>query len=229
MRVWVVCSPSNGEALVFPFVAVQVLKVRRPFDLLNLHLDAQVLSPHLYQRLEFGADCAACAPQGENDPRTGVRIGVFGLFEEASGLLRIEVQPFEVRVVSGEPDRQRSIRRSSQAQEHVLRDGLLVDGHVHRAAKVDVVERRLFEVEPDVLDSETRRGDGQLLGERLVGVAQPLQIGQADVHQVYLVVLIHGYGLAAGQVHDYPVEFCRLHVEVIVALQDEPLSDDVFR
>ena len=111
-----------------------------------------------------------------------------------------------------------------QVGQDARRYQLLVDRVVEGLAELHVVEGRHAGVETDVGDAEARRGDDKLLVQGLVGIEHPLEVVQAHAGDLDLVVLVHGHGLAACQVHDDGLHARQIPVVVLVALQHDALA-----
>ena len=96
-----------------------------------------------------------------------------------------------------------------------------------RLPELGIVERRQAGVESDVKDTEVGGRYDQVLVERFGRVEHPVQVEQADPGYVDLVVFIHCHRLAACQVHYDGVQVRRFEVEVLIALQHDPLADAI--
>ena len=97
-----------------------------------------------------------------------------------------------------------------------------------RLPELDVVKRRLVDVEADVTCREAGRNPDKVLVERVVRVLYPVQVRQSDAGQVDLVRLVHRHGDAARQIYLHLVEVWRSVVVVLVAGKYQPLADPVF-
>ena len=155
LRVRVVSLPSQTTKCL-ESLSVQVLQVGSPLHLLDLHLHAQVLPPHLQYDLQVEADVAASAGDSYHNSRAGVRVRICRLRQELPGQLRVELQPFQLGIEAWKSRRQYAICRYPQARQDLISDELLVYGEVKRPAEFDIVKGRLLRIQTDVRDAEAR-------------------------------------------------------------------------
>ena len=92
---------------------------------------------------------------------------------------------------------------------------------------MDIIERRLLNIEADIRNAETRRHDFQFLRQRLVRVLKTFQVENANAGNVYFVILVQSHRLATREIEHHLVDICRLSVEVVVALQNQMLTNFV--
>ena len=106
--IWIVGRPAQTRVcLELPFV--QVLQVRGPLNLLDLHLHPNHLLPHLDYDLQVEADGTPGPGNGDDNSRPRRLVGVFRLAEQSLGKLRVVAQSLQFGVVGGEPWRQDTV------------------------------------------------------------------------------------------------------------------------
>ena len=95
-------------------LVVEVLQICRPLHLLDLHFDAQDLTPHLDNHFQVQADGPTRARHSDNDSRPGVGVSVLRLCEKLLRQRLIESQTLEIRVIARELRRQYAVGRLHQ-------------------------------------------------------------------------------------------------------------------
>ena len=223
LRVRIVGLPA--ESVNLEIAAVQVLKVRRPFDLLYLHLHAERILPHLQDYLHVDSNVTARTRYRQDYARAGCRVGVLGHLQLRLGCLLVKLQSLKAIRVAGESRRQYAVCRNPKAGKHLVGNEFLVDCEVQRPPEMNIVEWRFVNVESDVGHAESGRRDLQFLGQRFIRVLKPFEVEDAHARDVYFIILVEGHRLSAREIEHYSVYVCRLTVEVVVALQNQMLAD----
>ena len=221
LRVRIVGNPADVEHLEPSLV--QVFQERGELRLLELGGDSQVALPHLQHYFHIQADVGPeAARRGDGDGRN-VRqvVPVLGFFQQLLGPDRVKLVSADALVIAWEIRRKNAIGRLHQVAQNDAGDFLLVYRQVEGLAHLHVVQRRLVDIQADIVDAEAGWRSAKVRVQFVVGVAETVQVGQAHSCDVYLVVFIHQQLSSAAENEFDLFQLGSPQVVIFVAAQPE--------
>ena len=168
MRVRVVGTPTQRKCL--QTVIVDFFEECRPFDFLELNLNADVSRPHIGDCLQPCRRRTASSGARQNNARSRLWVRVLRHLNLLFGFLHVKLQTTEIRIESDEAGRKRAVCGFYAPIEYRFGDECFVYCVVERSSEVHIVKWLQLNVKADVVREKLGRDIYYVLRERFVRI-----------------------------------------------------------